>query len=302
MKIVINTPSGNIGNVVTDVLLQSKHEVVIISRNLEKVNHFVKRGATLIHGSIDDAVILDRAFQNADALFWLSPPAYHLPNYLDWVEAASQTAAKVAKKNHVKHAVVMSSAGAQYGKGAGPIGALLAVENSFNEAVPNVTILRAGFFMENFIHNLETIVKMGTIFSWHPSNKKIPMVATRDIGTKAAEILQDTNWKGFRIIGVHGPEDINQTEAADFISKGIELPVKYVEVTIDQLKKGMIGSGMPVHIAEMLCEMYAAIECGNAPVLEPRSNETTTNTSLLEFSKTVLKPLVEKVMKGQVTY
>ena len=61
MKIVINTPAGNVGRVVTDQLLQAKEEVVIISRHPEKVADLVARGASLVEGSIDDPLVLDRA-------------------------------------------------------------------------------------------------------------------------------------------------------------------------------------------------------------------------------------------------
>jgi uncharacterized protein YbjT (DUF2867 family) len=294
MRIVINTPSGNIGKVVVDQLLKENEEVVIISRNPTKVADFVKRGAILVEGSIDDSFVLDSALKGADALFWLTPFVGR-PDYMDWAPLTAQAAANAVKRNGLKHVVLISSAGAQHDSGVGPIGVLPAVEKSFKEAAPNVTSLRAGSFMENFLNNVDMIAGTGTIFGPHSATKKIPMVATRDIGEKAAECLRDESWNGFRIMGVHGPEDLDHQIAAQIISEGIGRPVKYVEVTVDEAKQGMLHTGMPEIMVELLCEMYTGFREGRMERAEQRSAETTTKTSLLEFARQVLRPAVEKV-------
>src|SRR5258708_2352181 len=152
-------------------------------------------------------------------------------DFREWAKQIAQAAAGAVKSNGVKRVVVLSSIGAQHGPGSGPIGALLDVENLFKDAAPDVTILRAGFFMENFLNYVPTIASTGQIFAPLPAEVKVPMVATRDIGKKAADILLDTGWSGFRIVGVHGPEDLDQIQAAQIVGEGIGRPVQYVEVT-----------------------------------------------------------------------
>ena len=111
MKIVINTPAGNVGRVVTDQLLQAKEEVVIISRHPEKVADLVARGASLVEGSIDDPLVLDRALNGANTLYWANPATLR-PDYDDWSARAAQTAAEAVKRHEVKRVVVLSSWGA----------------------------------------------------------------------------------------------------------------------------------------------------------------------------------------------
>lgn len=294
MRIVINTPAGHVGRIVADQLLQVEEDIVIISRHPAKVADMVGRGARLEEGSIDDPSVLDRALQGADALFWLTPPAYARPDFIDWASRTAQAAANAVKSNGVKRVVLISSAGAQDGRVAGPIGVLLAVETAFKESALNVTSLRAGFFMENFLNNVGTIAGTGTIFGPFLAAKAIPMVATRDVGEKAAEVLRDMRWSGFRIIGVHGPEDLDQSRAAQIIGEGIGRPVKYIEVSVDQTKQSMLDIGMPRFVVDLLGEMYTHIrEVGGDMTAELRSAETTTKTSLLEFSRQVLKPAVD---------
>lgn len=90
---------------------------------------------------------------------------------------------------------------------------------------------------------------MGTIFGpFHPE-KKIPIVAIRDVGAKVVEVLQDTRWSGFRVIGVHGPEDVDLLRAAQMIGEGIGRPVKYVEVSLDRVKQGMLDAHILPEVA-----------------------------------------------------
>jgi uncharacterized protein YbjT (DUF2867 family) len=295
MRFVINTPSGNIGKVVVDRLLQQNEEVILISRNPSKVEDFIKRGAQLVEGSIEDPQVIDRALKGAQGLFWLTPFVAR-SDYMEWAPHIAQIAANAVKKNGVERVVIISSAGAQHESGVGPIGVLPAIEESFKESAPNVTSLRAGSFMENFLNNVNMIVKTGTIFGPHPANKKIPMVATHDIGEKAAECLKNTHVGGFRVIGVHGPEDLDHMSAVKIIGEGIGRPVQYVEVSVEQAKQGMLQAGMPEVMVNLLGEMYTGFREGRMDRAEPRTVETTTRTSLLEFSRQVLKPVVDSAV------
>jgi hypothetical protein len=85
--------------------------------------------------------------------------------------------------------------------------------------------------------------------------------------------------------------------AAQIISEGIGRPVKYVEVTVDQAKQGMLHAGVPEIMANLLGEMYTGFREGSMDRAEPRSAETTTKTSLLEFARQVLKPAVDAASK-----
>ena len=93
MTIVINTPNGNIGRRTAERLLDSGVSVRIISRNPNKVTDLTSRGASLVIGSTDDAVALEKAFDGAQTVFWLTPPAYR-PDYPAWVRETAEKAAQ----------------------------------------------------------------------------------------------------------------------------------------------------------------------------------------------------------------
>ena len=46
---------------------------------------------------------------------------------------------------------------------------LLEIEDAFRAAAPEVVVLRAGYFMENVLNNLDSIVTAGAIFSPVPA-------------------------------------------------------------------------------------------------------------------------------------
>lgn len=179
------------------------------------------------------------------------------------------------------------------------MGVLLAVETAFRAAAPNVTILRSALFMEDFVtiptafNQIGGIASMGTIFGpFHPA-KKLPLAATRDVGEKAADVLRDTLWSGFRIFGVHGPEDLDLSRMAQLIGEGIGRPVAYVQVPLEQVKQGILQAGIPPAFAEYIMDMYTEQAAGRADPAEPRNAETTTETSLLDFAREVIKPAVD---------
>jgi uncharacterized protein YbjT (DUF2867 family) len=289
MRVVINTPNGHIGRALARDLLAAGIQTVGIARDPSKVADLA--GLQVVQGSIEDAATLDRAFEGADALFWLTPPASS-PDYLDRSVANARRAAEAAKRHGVRRAVVLSSTGAHSGPGTGPVGAMLAVEDAFRAALPDVVALRAGFFMENFLYTVGTIAQAGAIFQTNPPDKKVPMVATADIAAKAAEFLKN-GWSGHRTVGVHGPADVSYREATAIISETIGRPVNYVQVTVDQARQAMAQMGMPGFVVDLFAEMYQAILDGRMDPAEPRTAESTTPTTFASFAKTVLRPAIE---------
>ncbi|RKH17911.1 NmrA family transcriptional regulator [Corallococcus praedator] len=293
MSIVINTPNGNIGRPLVEKLLKAGRQVTLISRNPEKVADLVKQGAKLVQGSIDEKATLDAALQGAEALFWLSPPLAR-PDFITWAQDAGKQAAALVKAHGVKRVVVLSSVGAQTGPGTGPVSVLKPVEEAFKAAAPHVTSLRAGFFMENLLRDVQGIAHAGALYTATPPDKAFPMVAVADIASKAAEVLLDASWTGHRNLGVHGPKDLTYAEVATILTQSLGRPVKHVQVRVADLHSGMTNAGVPTWMADAFAEMYQALVDGRMDPAEPRSKDTTTPTTLAQFASTVLKPVVEQ--------
>jgi uncharacterized protein YbjT (DUF2867 family) len=290
MSIVINTPSGNIGRHLAKILLDAGESITVISRSADRVKELTERGARLVHGSTDDPSTLDHALRGARALFWVTPPPAQ-PDFYDWALGAASSAAHAARKHGVKTAVVISSVGAHTGRGTGPVGVLLAVENEFQRHLHNVAVLRAGFFMENLLRDIHGIAN-GAIYSPLPPDMAAPMVATRDIAAKAASYLL-AHFAGHVTEGVHGPRDLTQLQVAAELSRCLGRSIHYQQVPVDAARQAMLGFGMPEFLVNIYCEMYQAIVDGRMYSAEPRTPHTTTPTTLHEVIETVIKPALQ---------
>jgi uncharacterized protein YbjT (DUF2867 family) len=291
MSIVINTPTSNIGRALAARLLDAGERVTVLSRDKNKVDELLHRGARVVEGSFEDPVVLGKALVGAEALFWLPPPPGR-PDYYAWATECAKQAALAAKKAGARRAIVLSSMGAHSGPGTGVVGPAREMENEFEAALPAVVSLRPGIFMENFLQSTDLIAKAGQIFLPIPGGKRWPVVATDDIAAKAACWLLDRSWTGHHRVGVHGPKDLSADEATAIISSALGKPVKCVEATPDQARDAMKGMGMPDFLVELLIEQYGAFRDGRLDSAEPRTPNTTTPTTLAEFARTTLVPAI----------
>jgi uncharacterized protein YbjT (DUF2867 family) len=290
-KIVINTPTSNIGRALAVRLLDAGEHVTVLSRDKKKTERLLGGDVQIVEGSFEDPDRLTEALEGAEALFWLTPPPTR-PNYYNWATKCARQAAAIAKKAGVRRAVILSSMGAQTGPGTGVVGPAREMENEFEATFPAVAALRPGIFMENFLLSAEMIAKTGQFFVPIPGGKRWPIVATADVASKAASWLLDRGWKGHHRVGVHGPKDLSSGEAADVISHALGKPVKCIEATPEQAGQALKGMGMPDFAIELILEQYAAFRDGRLDPAEPRTPNTTTQTTLAEFARTTLVPAI----------
>src|SRR5690606_33558010 len=131
----------------------------------------------------DEAAVVDRAFEGARAVFWLTPPSFR-PGYRDWAVGAAASAAQAAKKHGGERVVLLSRVGAQ-NPGNGPVSILGEVEETFRAELPNVLALRPAYFFENFRRELGSIAAEGAWYGPVPAQRAMPMVATSDIAAVA---------------------------------------------------------------------------------------------------------------------
>src|SRR2546430_1644823 len=119
----------------------------------------------------------------------------------------------------------------------------------------------------------------------------LPMIATQDIGAAAAEALMRLDFKGQQTQELLGPRDVTYAEAAKIIGAVIGKPdLAYVQLPDEQVIQAMTGMGISRNMAQLLCEMSAAINSGYMRALEPRSDKNTTPTSFEKFVQEVFLP------------
>jgi len=295
MSIVITTPTGNIGSHTLKRLLNAGADVSVIVRRPEKLSDSIRSRVKVHQGSLTDAALVTKAFRGARAVLWITPPDLTQPDVVEYHNEMGRVAATAIKENKVLYVVNISSAGAHLDN-AGPISGLGEIERRLNEVAENVVHLRPGFFMENFLMQLESIKNDGAVYDLIPGDIPYPMIATQDIGAVAAELLRETKFSGQNIRGLHGPAHLTYVEAAKTLSDSLGKPVKLYQITADQAYQAFIGMGATSGFANGLVEMYQALARPGA-LTEERTPQTTTPTTLREWSDTVLRPLFARAMK-----
>jgi uncharacterized protein YbjT (DUF2867 family) len=292
MKIAVTTPTGNIGRRLTPKLLGEGADVVLLTRSPEKVKDFVDRGARVESGDLSDGAFVQRATAGTDTLFWLTPPSYETDDLRAFQKELGGVAAAAVRANGIPRVVYLSSVGAQLDAGTGPILGLRYGEKMLNDTPAQLTHLRPTYFMENYLHSLDTIKEAGSVFLPIRGSVRMPMIATQDIAEAAAKRILDPEWGAKEtVMTLLGPEDVTFDEAARILSEGLGKTVKHITVTPEQAREAMAQTGLKAKTVDLFLEMYDWMD-QRMDAGEPRTPETTTPTTLASFTREVLKPLV----------
>jgi len=278
---VILGASGNTGSIVADSLLSKGRKVRVVGRDVGRLQRFVRKGAEAFTGDVSDAVALTKAFRGAGAAYLLLPPITSREDQ----ERESDAIAKAVKESGLRYAVNLSSYGAHVPKGTGPVTGLHFSEQKLNAISDlNVLHLRAAYFMENNLAAIGMIQDMGIFGHALLPDLKLPMIATPDVGTYAAQRLLDLDFSGKQTRELLGERDLSMTEATAAIARGIGKPdLKYVQFPYDQVQQVLEQTGMSPKKAAVYIEMFESINNGVLAAQERRSRENTTTTSFEHF-------------------
>ena len=283
---VITGATGHTGKPIALGLLESGHNVRIISRSDEKAKELTDKGAELFTGDTSDADLLKKAFAGADAVYAMIPMDTATPDYTEsQIEHATAIGAAI-KETGVKYLVMLSSVGAHLAEGAGVVQGLQKAEVIFNSIDGlNTLYLRAGYFMENTLMQVGAIKFMGAMATPVAGDLAIPMVATRDIASAALRYLLDLNFTGKNVDYVLGQRDVSYNEIATLFGAAIGKPdLKYFTASFEEGRQAMLRAGMGESVVNKLLEFIRSMNEGRVLGDAKRTPANTTPTSIEDFS------------------
>jgi uncharacterized protein YbjT (DUF2867 family) len=292
--------SGNTGRAIAKTLLARGQEVRVVGRNPEHLQRFTAHGAQAVSADVTDASALTKAFQGADSAYVLVPPDITSNDYRAYQDRVSDAIVAAIKNAGVKNVVLLSSIGADKPSGTGPVVGLHNLEQKLN-AIPdlNALYLRAGYFMENTLPQVNVIRHAGSVIGPLHGDLKLKMIATRDIGQAAADALLRLDFHGKQPRELQGHRDIDYTEATAAIGKAIAQPtLGYVHAPDEQLRQAFTQMGMSENMAGLLLEMTNAMNSGHMKALEPRTTANTTPTSFEAFVNEQFVPAYQQQQKA----
>ncbi|MEZ0110069.1 uncharacterized protein YbjT (DUF2867 family) [Catenulispora sp. EB89] len=292
--IVITGPTGNIGRHLLSLLLESApaagEELRVIVRDPGRLPEAARGRVDVVIGSHGDAAVLDRAFDGADAVFWLVPPDASQPPHEAW-SAFSRPGVKAFGAHGVGHVVGVSALGrgTPFADRAGLVSASLAMDDLIGESGVAYRALANPSFFENLLEEVDSIREKGVFLDCVDGDRRAPMVAVADIAAAAASLLLDRTWRGVGSVPVLGPEDLSPNDLARIMSEQLGRPVRYERESFDAVSATLVGYGLNAEFVQGIVEMKRAKENGlDAGVA--RTAETASPTRFEQWCAETLKP------------
>ena len=298
MKIAVNTPTGHIGCALTKHLLDARADVVLLTRNPDKAREFAERGAAVHAGSLEDADFVVRATKGVHTLFWLTPPNMGTKDFRGHQSKMADVVVRAVTENNIPRVVNLSSIGAHFSSGTGPIAGLHDVEKKLDRTGAHITHLRAGFFMENLLMAAQTIASDGAVYMPIRGSARMAPIATRDIAKAVAERMLDGGWTGRTVIELVGPAEVTFEGMTATLGRALGNTIKYVATTPDQMRQALTGMGVQAKTAALFVEMYEAFDEGKVVPEFPKQAKTA-STSLGTFAEEVYRPTFEAMTKAR---
>jgi uncharacterized protein YbjT (DUF2867 family) len=290
--IVVTTPTGNIGSQVLAGLLEGPEPVRVVTRDPSRLPGEIRSRVEIVEGSHSRRDVVERAFRDADSLFWLvasDPKAESAEaSYVDF----ARPACKVLKHSSIRHVVGISALGRGWPKDAGYVTATLKMDDMIAATGVHYRALTCASLMENVLRQGALMRDHGVYYWPTPADLKEPTCATRDVAAMAVKLLQDRRWTGFAEVPMLGPEDLSGEEMMAIVSDVLGRTVKYHEVTTDDLKSTMLKHGASEAMAQAMANMSIAKNEGLDHMVA-RTDPSLNPTTFRQWCEMVLKPAVK---------
>ncbi|TYL92169.1 NAD(P)H-binding protein [Bradyrhizobium rifense] len=217
--------TGKVGGELAKNLLAQGAPVRAVVRDANKGEAWARLGCELALAEMEDAAALTKAFTGATAAFILPPSDFDPePGYpearrvIDSVVSALKAAAP-------ERVLCLSTIGADATRD-NLLSQRTMMEDALKALGMPLTILHPGWFIENALWDLPSARDAGVIYSFlQPVDKPFPMVATRDVGRVAGELIQESH-RGTRIVELEGPRRVSPNDLAAAFGRALGKPVR----------------------------------------------------------------------------
>jgi uncharacterized protein YbjT (DUF2867 family) len=279
MYVVVGA-TGNSGSLIASRLLDQGKSVRVISREAERLNPLIARGAQpFIASSMEDEETMLRAFEGSKAVYYLINTPNTIP---DWTTLGHRLASSL-QRSGAKHLVVLGSFAAHLPMTNSHYDDFYALEQAINASPElNVIHLRPNFFLDNLFLSIPEIKAQGTISTPFAGHVKAPHVAIRDIASIAATELSNLTFKGKVAIELLGERDLSMDEIAAAIGAAVGKNVRYVQTSYEDMAARLerVKNTTP-EMGVRLAHMYKVFNEGR--VSWPNPPALRTETTLEQF-------------------
>lgn len=273
--------TGHVGGMVAATLQEAGLPFKAVVRNESRAKELESKGWQTAVAELHDVGALTKAFSNTQGVFVMTPPLLESADPVgdhDSMLKALSTAIDAAKPGKV---VYLSSVGAQHPLKTGAIRKLYDMEQTFNKLSLPTSSIRAAWFMENFVSQIESVVSGNPLLSFvDPALKRIPMIAAGDIGTLGAQLLQQ-DWIGHRVVELEGPCTYSVADVAMVLGYHLDKEVPVGLIAETEYESAYRSFGFSDKGAQLMAEMNRSFNSDHI-VFERGIREQVQGETLLE--------------------
>ena len=221
--------TGKVGGELARALVAAGRPVRAIVRDPKKGQAWAALGCETALAEMGDAPALAAAFSGATAVFILPPSEFDPePGYPE-ARAMIRSVVDALKAASPGKVLCLSTIGAD-----APHDNLLSQRTLLEEALRQLpiplTVLRPAWFLDNAAWDVNSARDTGTLHSFlQPTDRRLAMVAARDVGRAAAELIQQ-DWTGTRVVELEGPGRVSPDDLAGAFARALGRPVRAVPV------------------------------------------------------------------------
>ncbi|MCU1526742.1 MAG: family NAD(P)-dependent oxidoreductase [Frondihabitans sp.] len=255
MSIAITGASGHLGRLIVNQLLAAgtpPEQIIATGRNVAPLGDLARVGVTVRRADFADPSTLDAAFAGADTLLLISTTTVgdRFDNARNAIDAAARTGI-----SRIVYTSMVNASTAQM---------ILADEHRRTEdylrdsGVP-FTILRNGWYLENYTDQLPTITQYQALLG-SAHDGRVSAASRIDLATAAVAVLTLDGHLGTTY--ELGGTPFTLTELATTISDVLGTPVTYQDMPVADYTGVLIRAGLPSEMAAAVADADAGLSRG----------------------------------------
>ena len=231
-KILVTGATGQQGGSLARLLLQKKHKVYALTRNIQSsaAQDLRNKGANVVKGDLDDSDSLERAVKDVESIFLMGTP------FEDGTEGETRRGklmADVSKENKVEHLVYSSVANADKNTGIPHFESKYKVEQHIKNLGIPYTIIGPTFFMENL---LGPGLQQGQLALPLSSSSILQQSALENIAEFSVLVLERSKQFLGKRVDI-ASDEVTGEQAAKILSNELGHRIRYVQIPLERVRQ-----------------------------------------------------------------
>jgi NAD(P)H dehydrogenase (quinone) len=255
--ILITGATGKLGTFIIQGLLEKRvppEGLAVLVRNPEKAGDLSRQGVEVRKGDYTDPASLDAAMRNVDTLMFVSSSELgaRAPSHKNVIFAAQR-----AGVQHIVYTSILRADDSPMSLAKDH----QETERALRESGVPFTLLRNGWYFENYTENLGSALAHGAILG-AAGEGRFAMASRKDYADAAVAVLTSSREEAGQVYELGGSPAITLNELAAEVASQAQKPVVYVDLPQAEFQSKLEGFGLPPFIANLLADSEAAARQG----------------------------------------